>query len=110
MMCPDEETLMLLLDGGVPKGESAALEAHIEGCAACRTHRDELRELLGDLRAPVPLDVEGHVARVMRSVEKSEARPPKRPRARALGAGLTSALALAAGLFFFSRTAPHGTP
>jgi hypothetical protein len=39
-----------LLDGGLPPGVARIVNAHLEGCAACRSHRQEMRGALDALQ------------------------------------------------------------
>ncbi|HEX2778706.1 MAG TPA: zf-HC2 domain-containing protein, partial [Gemmatimonadaceae bacterium] len=46
MRHPDEGTIHAWLDGALPPGEGAALEAHVAGCAACAAAVAEARGVL----------------------------------------------------------------
>ncbi|HQR30658.1 MAG TPA: zf-HC2 domain-containing protein, partial [Anaeromyxobacteraceae bacterium] len=45
------EDLTALLDGALPEERRAEVEAHLAGCAACRTLRDDLARTLSVLSA-----------------------------------------------------------
>ena len=53
--CRELEVLLSLSAAGALEGADAArLEAHLEGCPACRAEREKLAELLGLARLPPP--------------------------------------------------------
>jgi anti-sigma factor RsiW len=53
--CREVEVLLSLGAAGALEGADAArLEAHLQGCPACRAERDQLVELLGLARLPPP--------------------------------------------------------
>jgi anti-sigma factor RsiW len=54
---PITQKFSAYLDGDLSSSERAAVEAHVAGCAACRTQLEQLRATLGrlgDLRAKAP--------------------------------------------------------
>src|SRR5437773_12539734 len=74
----DEGTLHAYLDGELPSGDRATLEAHVAQCATCRTAladeralRDRARAVLGRAR---PLE------RPTPPLEQIRRTPPRRPR------------------------------
>jgi anti-sigma factor RsiW len=87
-----EEVLDLYLDGGLTPEESAAVEAHLSGCARCRGTLAEVRELYAAFAAvpvePLPIDL---APRVLRRVT-----PVVRPQLRWLVAAILGAQALVA--------------
>lgn len=63
-MCPNEEYLSAFLDGEITSPWDRRIEAHVEGCAACREKLTRLRSVSVRLRTePIP-DLAGAAARV----------------------------------------------
>ena len=86
------DRLSAWLDGEAPAAEAAVLEAHLDGCAACRAELarlEALDEALGGLAVPVP---PGLAERVLARLPKQE-----RPRRR-WGQSLALAACLVMGL------------
>jgi anti-sigma factor RsiW len=96
--CPDRVLLLQAeLDGELGAAESAALQAHLEGCAGCLTLQAELRSLAAGLRAAAPR----HAAPArLRALLAARAAPPPPVRriarnpALAFGAGAALAAAV----------------
>lgn len=53
-MTHPQDDLTALLDGALPAGRRAEVEAHLAGCAACRAERDRLAAALSALGALPP--------------------------------------------------------
>jgi Putative zinc-finger len=110
--CPSPQDLLRLLDGEATQNESAKLRAHLEGCASCRRHSDELARLIGDIAAPIApaAGVDERVESLLRAVEAGVP-PPRWQRQRPVAAwgGLVS-VAAAAVLLMIVRldTRPDG--
>lgn len=90
----DEETLMALVDGGVPPNEEPPMREHLAGCATCREELASIETLVGDLATDdEPGDVDAHVGKVMEIVA---ARPNAEPKPRQLSTAITAVVAIAA--------------
>jgi anti-sigma factor RsiW len=80
------------LDGELSPGASAALEAHVRGCGACRTHVDARRRLAAALRRqrahepPAPASLRARVRELAARWHEAEARADAVCAAAAAGA------------------------
>lgn len=105
----DEGTLHAYLDGELPSGERAELDAHLAGCATCRANLAEERALreratavLGSAR---PVE---HPAPPLEQLRREPKRSPWRVR-RSFAWAASIALALGIG-YYMSPTARVATP
>lgn len=93
-----EELLMRALDGELPAGERRALDAHVQGCPACREAEQAWRQA-GDLlraqRVPAP-PAEVMWADVRRAIRLQDAQPEGGP---LLGWRMGWATAIVAAVF-----------
>ncbi len=108
------ERLSALLDGELAPEERADVEAHLEGCAECRSLltgiRAVARAAAGEEPPAVPRGLEGRIAWRLRSASGAEVRSPARPWWRAR-VPLTAAATLAAfGLVAGIWWREHGRP
>ncbi|MDD3599881.1 MAG: zf-HC2 domain-containing protein [Bacillota bacterium] len=101
---PDGMTLGMYLDGELPKGRTASVEAHLEACASCRDEVQLLAALgeeFRDMADPV-WDVEAMVCQAMAEVERVEALrasdSAKAGRVRSAGARRRAMVPLAAAV------------
>jgi hypothetical protein len=107
--CPRPADLLRLLDGETTRNEEAKLRAHLDGCAACREQSAEVKQLLGDIAAPLP-----HVAhaatvdKVMAAIREGQATPPIKRRPTALWTGGALGFAAAAALVILVGRGLHG--
>lgn len=117
-LCPDDATRFTLLDE--PDLVPASVKEHVASCARCGRALDELRDLIGDVRAADAgalghaADADARVARLdaaLEQLEEGEAparlrarRPPAAGGRRALAAAAFAAVAAAAGLALVPRT------
>ncbi len=103
--CPDKVLLVQAeLDGELSVAESAALQAHLEGCAGCRALQTELADLSTGLRGAAPLYAAPARLRAM-LVAQGAPHPAPHPARRvarhpalAFGAGLAVAASVALAL------------
>lgn len=111
MSHPDQGLLHTLLDGEVPAGEAARIQAHLEQCATCRQELEQAREFRAEALALVELlDAEPALSKAPGAAPRT-ATPSPRARARwrwgqALAWAASVALAASAGYFaggFFGR-------
>ena len=74
MNCPQTQTeLSAYVDGELPPSIRAEVEAHIEGCAACRKRLAELRKLAEGVAAlPKPQPAPQFLAAVRRKIARGE--------------------------------------
>ncbi|MDD9941201.1 MAG: hypothetical protein OXU20_09200 [Myxococcales bacterium] len=75
--CPDEGELATWVDAAAPPEELERTERHVAECPRCAVRASELRMLIADIAAPVPgppLDVQQHVATVMRGLDAPQPR------------------------------------
>ncbi len=86
MACPDAQKLDAFVQGAVPAGEVAGLNAHLEGCPTCRTLLAELKEISTGrtLRKRTdPGDVEADSFETLK--ERGLAKPPQPAGRRQVG-------------------------
>jgi anti-sigma factor RsiW len=104
-----------LMDGELPADQAAAVQAHLQHCAACAAGLSVLQALQAGLRAhpPVPPDLAPLAARVRAGLPQ---RPAARPAAAsrgplwlwpALGTGLVAALAASALTLLLAHPGPE---
>lgn len=94
------EELSARLDGEASPEDSALLDDHLAGCAACRRHARELEDVRRALRVQPADEVPDLAPRIMRAVARSEAHPrrlPWRSRVRAATVGAAAAAAVLIG-------------
>jgi len=67
MPCPNERTLIRLVDQALSLDETERLTEHVSVCAVCRQQDNALRTLIADVRVDgeVELNVEAHVRSVV---------------------------------------------
>jgi anti-sigma factor RsiW len=113
MQCAESLRVQAYFDGELDAPAAAEIERHSEGCSACRTLLEDLKQVRAALReeltyrsAPAALR-----ARISRSLDKEGAGAQRRPgpfwRGAFSGIGGT---ALAAGLAFFLLAPPLTSP
>jgi hypothetical protein len=96
--CPGEAELLGFVDGDLPPERADRIAAHLAACASCAEKVTTLRDLIDDVRAPVPgvnVDLGDHVADVMRLLDAPVAAQPALRRWLPLAAG---GVALAASI------------
>jgi hypothetical protein len=79
--CPSVAELDRFVDADAPPEQLARVERHMEHCVVCAKHVAELRELILDIKAPLPapaLDVHEHVRAVMARLDVPRAEPRSR--------------------------------
>ena len=98
------EQLSARLDGELPAGEAAELEAHLAQCSSCRARAQQLEQLHGDFPALEELEAPAGFAQGVMDRVRTE-RPAgrliplfRRPQFKAL-AGLAACAALCIGLY-----------
>ncbi len=100
--CPKSSDLLRLLDGEITRNEEARLRAHLDGCPACKEQSRLIKQLLGDVAAPIEgLDAAASVKQVLGTIRRQQAAPPQPSRSRMalrLGIGFGMAAAAALGL------------
>ena len=110
--CPNAPTLSRLLDGELTRNDEARVRVHVDGCPACRVECARLRQLLGDLAAPIPgLPSDGSVERVMAAVRAGrmpDVRVPGRRPWAFFGGGFALAAACLLVLILTGRFRPVG--
>lgn len=84
------EELMAYLDGELPAGRCARLQAHLSGCVCCATVADNVRDVITLCRStgpgPVPVAVRRRArARLRRFLDAAPPRPPAPSRRRRPG-------------------------
>ena len=105
-VCPTSTDWLRLLDGEVTRNEEPRLRAHLAGCAACQKTVAELKQLAGDLAAPLPrVAAEGSVDSVMQAIAEGRAAQlaaaPRKPTFAVWGGALGLAAAATLTLFLF---------
>ncbi len=96
MNCTDARAVLPLhVYGDLPPADAAALDAHLQGCAACRAEHAALRRVRGLLDAVPPADAAVDPARIYREAALQDARRLRRWRRAALAAGAAAAALLA---------------
>jgi anti-sigma factor RsiW len=81
-----DELLALYALGGLESEAVARVEAHLAGCAACRTEAEAMRAVVGALAQSAPAHRPGEAvrARVMQRIGHRSHRPAERPAAARL--------------------------
>lgn len=94
----------LLLDGALEKDEAAEVEAHLGGCAACRTERETRLAIQTRLRRAVrrPVEMAGLERRVLASVRRPAYRWQTMAAAAVVVLGLAGAVAYELGVLRIS--------
>lgn len=102
MKCTDvQKYLDDYLDGSMSLGEQKAVDAHIEGCAACRHELKEVRDMRQALRSlPVEEASAQFEEKVFAAVRRAHA--PRKPAANRFVAGFATAMAASLALWFAS--------
>jgi hypothetical protein len=96
---PTDDELLRFVDADLSPEQMERIEEHLASCAVCAARAAALRELIEDVRAPIPaedLDVGEHVASVMNRLDA----PAEAPKVRRVS-GWIGALAAAAGLALY---------
>ena len=112
-----EERLVLLVRGELEAGERHEVEAHLAGCAECRTVRDDFERLAAALARPAAPAVHWGAYRAELR-DKLEGRAPRRPArgwawclrpmSMALAAGLVAVMIYVGGPGFGGRGGGNG--
>jgi anti-sigma factor RsiW len=104
------ELLAPYFDGELDRMASRELEAHLDGCADCRTALIELDGLRRTLRADLPRYAAPQALRARIRAEASKRLPVRirQPRQRWLALAASWALAFAAGAVLIPPWSPHG--
>ena len=103
------DQLSAYLDGELEESERARLDAHLPGCAECRTTIDALRATLTDLKAlpePVPTEQDSWA---LRSAIARARKPSKRWPRIAVAAGTAAAAVIAFAVFTHPSKSGSGT-
>jgi len=103
----DEGTLHAYLDGELPSGERAALEAHLAGCATCRANLTEERALRE--RATAVLGSARPAERPAPPLEQLRREPQRSPWRVRRSFAWAASIALALGLGYYMRN-PGASP
>jgi anti-sigma-K factor RskA len=114
--CPTEVELLSFVDGELSPEQLRRLDDHVSSCAACRTHVDEWRELIGDIQAPLPApplstashqaaasETAAHVAAVLSRLDEPGSSAPNQ---RVLWGWISTVTAAAAAVLLWVRLAP----
>ncbi len=102
--CPEPMTLLSFVDAALAPELLSRVEEHLQQCSKCAREVAELRQLIADIAAPLEpaaLDLDEHVAEVMKRIElapdsqSSDREPHWLARRLSWGAGALSATAAA---------------
>ena len=104
----DEGTLHAYLDGELPSGERAALEAHVAQCVICRGTLAEERALLE--RASALLASARPVERAAPPFEQLRSVPKRSPWQVRVPIAWAASIAVALGIGYFFRNPDQATP
>jgi hypothetical protein len=105
-----EAKLNAELDGELPTGDRAPLDAHLAACADCRRTRDALRLQARDLDAafgPVRAETDALAGRIAAAVR---AEPRRRPPGRLVSLAAAAAAGFLLAFLIYRRPAPPGAP
>jgi hypothetical protein len=100
----DDGVLHALVDGEVPSAELGPIQAHLDGCADCRSRLDEARNMAGESNALIEL-IEVPAAHEVSPAAAPRMRRPAATWIRPLG--LAASLALAVGLGYAGAALQH---
>lgn len=96
---PTDDELLRFVDADLSPEQMERIDEHLASCGVCAARAAALRELIEDVRAPMPaddFDAGAHVAGVMSRLETAAELPKARRASRWIGA-----LAAAAGLALY---------
>ena len=79
--CPKSSDLLRLLDGEITRNEEAKLRAHLDQCPACKEQSGRIKQLLGDIAAPVEgLGTAASIEKVLGTIGRDQNAPQQRSR------------------------------